>query len=126
SRRRHTRWPRDWSSDVCSSDLRFALLERYQGCVDVSPSENLEKIVYYAEFACTAYKKVPEGFHGAYGEPVVWDNESQEPAVRKQRVSPLGEQGKGIQLIALVGVFFSEVSFFWCGETLVARKYIWR
>src|SRR5207253_3670366 len=28
SRRRHTRWPRDWSSDVCSSDLRsssFAL-----------------------------------------------------------------------------------------------------
>src|SRR5690625_5895718 len=27
SRRRHTRWPRDWSSDVCSSDLidRFGL-----------------------------------------------------------------------------------------------------
>src|SRR5439155_11533935 len=22
NRRRHTRWPRDWSSDVCSSDLR--------------------------------------------------------------------------------------------------------
>src|SRR5437870_12989904 len=28
SRRRHTRWPRDWSSDVCSSDLK--------GVVDVS------------------------------------------------------------------------------------------
>src|SRR5437660_3968422 len=26
SRRRHTRWPRDWSSDVCSSDLDFATL----------------------------------------------------------------------------------------------------
>src|SRR5207253_7292280 len=26
SRRRHTRWPRDWSSDVCSSDLRRNLL----------------------------------------------------------------------------------------------------
>src|SRR5207253_2297077 len=25
SRRRHTRWPRDWSSDVCSSDLASAL-----------------------------------------------------------------------------------------------------
>src|SRR5215208_4810791 len=25
SRRRHTRWPRDWSSDVCSSDLRLAV-----------------------------------------------------------------------------------------------------
>src|SRR5437660_7518528 len=26
SRRRHTRWPRDWSSDVCSSDLDPAVL----------------------------------------------------------------------------------------------------
>src|SRR5690625_5843173 len=26
SRRRHTRWPRDWSSDVCSSDLHVAAL----------------------------------------------------------------------------------------------------
>src|SRR5437870_9721690 len=26
SRRRHTRWPRDWSSDVCSSDLFLVLL----------------------------------------------------------------------------------------------------
>src|SRR5207253_4064862 len=26
SRRRHTRWPRDWSSDVCSSDLRSLCL----------------------------------------------------------------------------------------------------
>src|SRR5690625_7519523 len=25
SRRRHTRWPRDWSSDVCSSDLTDGL-----------------------------------------------------------------------------------------------------
>src|SRR5690606_29136017 len=28
SRRRHTRFSRDWSSDVCSSDLYFCLLER--------------------------------------------------------------------------------------------------
>src|SRR5439155_18060450 len=28
SRRRHTSWPRDWSSDVCSSDL---LSRRYRG-----------------------------------------------------------------------------------------------
>src|SRR5439155_13595700 len=26
SRRRHTRWPRDWSSDVCSSDLRASFV----------------------------------------------------------------------------------------------------
>src|SRR6266508_3378391 len=28
SRRRHTRWPRDWSSDVCSSDLRRDVARR--------------------------------------------------------------------------------------------------
>src|SRR5690625_6978445 len=32
SRRRHTRWPRDWSSDVCSSDLKA--LEKSQLPVD--------------------------------------------------------------------------------------------
>src|SRR5439155_10656790 len=31
SRRRHTRWPRDWSSDVCSSDLVTA--EEYRAVV---------------------------------------------------------------------------------------------
>src|SRR5207253_6850811 len=30
SRRRHTRWPRDWSSDVCSSDLVES--EAYDKC----------------------------------------------------------------------------------------------
>src|SRR5207253_6928450 len=28
SRRRHTRWPRDWSSDVCSSDLSVQRADR--------------------------------------------------------------------------------------------------
>src|SRR5439155_12530011 len=32
SRRRHTSWPRDWSSDVCSSDLlRLRLRARARG-----------------------------------------------------------------------------------------------
>src|SRR5690625_3482363 len=31
SRRRHTRWPRDWSSDVCSSDLRLLLVQAGTG-----------------------------------------------------------------------------------------------
>src|SRR5439155_9036485 len=31
SRRRHTRWPRDWSSDVCSSDLHWTELTRNAG-----------------------------------------------------------------------------------------------
>src|SRR5205814_6605851 len=34
SRRRHTRWPPDWSSDVCSSDLH-GLTRRFDGRVAV-------------------------------------------------------------------------------------------
>src|SRR5690606_40603988 len=30
SRRRHTRFSRDWSSDVCSSDLPFGFYEEFQ------------------------------------------------------------------------------------------------
>src|SRR5690625_7143001 len=33
SRRRHTRWPRDWSSDVCSSDLRKGT-QQYQDQIE--------------------------------------------------------------------------------------------
>src|SRR5439155_17385025 len=38
SRRRHTRWPRDWSSDVCSSDLHV-VGEKVRG---VSDERNLQ------------------------------------------------------------------------------------
>src|SRR5690606_39500872 len=31
SRRRHTRFSRDWSSDVCSSDLVFATAKHFPG-----------------------------------------------------------------------------------------------
>src|SRR5437870_10003695 len=31
SRRRHTRWPRDWSSDVCSSDLDLVAVATRHG-----------------------------------------------------------------------------------------------
>src|SRR6266702_1937015 len=33
SRRRHTRWPRDWSSDVCSSDLALEEAVRRVGSI---------------------------------------------------------------------------------------------
>src|SRR5439155_13103634 len=37
SRRRHTRWPRDWSSDVCSSDLTAMPATRYFQFTRVAP-----------------------------------------------------------------------------------------
>src|SRR5690625_7078488 len=52
SRRRHTRWPRDWSSDVCSSDLihhlmRQAGIDMTSGGVDLNPYQHKQRI------ACT-------------------------------------------------------------------------
>src|SRR5690625_2189717 len=41
SRRRHTRWPRDWSSDVCSSDLCSV-----SGCGDVLAKTETEAIEF--------------------------------------------------------------------------------
>src|SRR5215510_8401830 len=35
SRRRHTRWPRDWSSDVCSSDLSPNAVQQLDHRVDL-------------------------------------------------------------------------------------------
>src|SRR5439155_14864933 len=42
SRRRHTRWPRDWSSDVCSSDLlKYAAHFEVLPEIRVNPPERL-------------------------------------------------------------------------------------
>src|SRR5437870_8231630 len=41
SRRRHTRWPRDWSSDVCSSDLGISVDRDLEGSNRRASSGNL-------------------------------------------------------------------------------------
>src|SRR5207253_7877222 len=40
SRRRHTRWPRDWSSDVCSSDLILEVSDLSEMQVDAQIDES--------------------------------------------------------------------------------------
>src|SRR5690606_9468530 len=42
SRRRHTRFSRDWSSDVCSSDLRTFLEDRVEAFREVHPNVTVE------------------------------------------------------------------------------------
>src|SRR5690625_5755303 len=50
-RRRHTRWPRDWSSDVCSSDL----------LVSTATKENLRELSFaIARVVAQARAAVPE------------------------------------------------------------------
>src|SRR5439155_4946660 len=41
SRRRHTRWPRDWSSDVCSSDLPQ---QRISGATVMSKAPSVSRL----------------------------------------------------------------------------------
>src|SRR5690625_5492925 len=45
-RRRHTSWPRDWSSDVCSSDLQIVenLIQRRVDAILLAPSGSREVI----------------------------------------------------------------------------------
>src|SRR5437870_11264798 len=44
SRRRHTRWPRDWSSDVCSSDLPSSRCRSAQSSSEAG-SGTLQKMI---------------------------------------------------------------------------------
>src|SRR5207253_4616962 len=48
SRRRHTRWPRDWSSDVCSSDLdinRFYVRSSQNVMVPLGTLVSLKQVI---------------------------------------------------------------------------------
>src|SRR5207253_3478552 len=53
SRRRHTRWPRDWSSDVCSSDLPVCTIRELRGEGRVQTATGSESRV------CTSSRSEP-------------------------------------------------------------------
>src|SRR5690625_6004933 len=63
SRRRHTRWPRDWSSDVCSSDLVLQGPAGVPGQVRVHVGD-----LGLGELRCPLLELLP-GLGGAIGEP---------------------------------------------------------
>src|SRR5437660_4760122 len=93
SRRRHTRWPRDWSSDVCSSDLscsgnplddRIAEQERrveaQPGSADLrNDFGNLLAERRFVEDAQRQYEKAIEldstNFLAAYNLGLLWEAE---------------------------------------------------
>src|SRR5699024_11391647 len=59
SRRRHTRSKRDWSSDVCSSDLTLSQEEAYQTQPELSKYHTYDLLLllsYLREQRSTAYK----------------------------------------------------------------------
>src|SRR5690625_6781732 len=77
SRRRHTRWPRDWSSDVCSSDLLHfrddllfniqRVLDRQQVLMEILDTRN------YMQQIHLAVEGLGQGLcHGAGASRVLW------------------------------------------------------
>src|SRR5690606_40381707 len=58
SRRRHTRFSRDWSSDVCSSDLRLRLYHKGKEVCDVPVHTLVDGApVYVRQGSVPAYYK---------------------------------------------------------------------
>src|SRR5690606_40788941 len=82
SRRRHTRFSRDWSSDVCSSDLEFIrehkglvnwdLISRYQKLSESFISEHKELVDWWN---ISRSQKLSEGFIREHKELVNWRSE---------------------------------------------------
>src|SRR5699024_10801518 len=63
SRRRHTRSKRDWSSDVCSSDLYVFLMGRPVGVEPTSAGATIRCVNHFARIA--VYNQVNNGSGGA-------------------------------------------------------------
>src|SRR5699024_12197163 len=86
SRRRHTRSKRDWSSDVCSSDLVDGLLDELQRTIDpqerLDISEQVQRLLLERGYTVPIYDRVQfagaaAGLSGAHtdleGKPVLVD-----------------------------------------------------
>src|SRR5215813_11549682 len=67
SRRRHTRCGRDWSSDVCSSDLLNGLLNGNRALTRPAPRVPVD----LRELIGRAAERVGVAVHGALGELIV-------------------------------------------------------
>src|SRR5699024_11991871 len=81
SRRRHTRSKRDWSSDVCSSDLEATMLEDY--------TEALESIADNGGVSGSISEKagqytVPKGYHDGTGKVQISTTEQQKIIARSE------------------------------------------
>src|SRR2546430_635974 len=119
SRRRHTRFDCDWSSDVCSSDLWITSLElTFRGSVTQDPDDFLKRITYRPD---PSYPPLAQraGIHGLVnlqvkltkdgrvevqkvleGEPVLAD--AAIDAVKRWRAKPARLNGRPCEVISTV------------------------
>src|SRR5690625_6356448 len=103
SRRRHTRWPRDWSSDVCSSDLlavQHDVTARLHFVGKVAPQDvartlaDADLSVVYVRPTCLSYEdslpnKLFEAIHA--GIPVAAADQIGRASCRERGGMPLIE-----------------------------------
>src|SRR5207253_4256624 len=59
SRRRHTRWPRDWSSDVCSSDLGASGMRKQELIFQILRAQTEKNGLIFSEGVLEC---LPDGF----------------------------------------------------------------
>src|SRR5207253_4174642 len=61
SRRRHTRWPRDWSSDVCSSDLfeqkLWQMADKLRGHMDAAEYKHVVLGLIFLKYVSDAFQE---------------------------------------------------------------------
>src|SRR5690625_5516529 len=97
SRRRHTRWPRDWSSDVCSSDLRLGWEEHATDWREVIAREDIDIVdvctpgFLHAEIAIAALEA---GKHVLCEKPLANDTAEAEAMVTAARAARQREIGR--------------------------------
>src|SRR5690606_40196165 len=90
SRRRHTRFSRDWSSDVCSSDLapwmvgRFSTLDAVIDTVTGREDDLRDAIVKIGKLAAFAAEHAPAAPAPAAGTPSSSGGRSEERRVGKE------------------------------------------
>src|SRR5712664_4778462 len=68
SRRRHTRSDRDWSSDVCSSDLGRSILEREAGDLSWINHTGLDQVAELISFCVEAEVFILRLAHASYNQ----------------------------------------------------------
>src|SRR5439155_7454292 len=81
SRRRHTRWPRDWSSDVCSSDLHTR--DRAARGMPVADHERVRRRAYPLR-PDRAYAHPNDQACGSKRHQAEWASRSEERRVGKE------------------------------------------
>src|SRR5690606_40238484 len=85
SRRRHTRFSRDWSSDVCSSDLW--LIDQGLPC-----GKEANEAKYLAAEAGFHAADVAINVHGGYGYAREYDVERYFREARLNRIAPISQE----------------------------------